>query len=191
MNSIVSLFSEEAQEKGVTIDLGRLQFNSGTNSKGKKRAAGSSDQSNLDTKPIPTLCGENCRVLQILANLIKISLGSTNHGDYIYVRYGYEYSEQMLTIMVEDTGFGIDQLDLNHIFNTRKTKRTMHYNHADMLYNLILVQALRKKVGGVLNVHSDGLGFGTKFTFMVQMQCYEPRISTPEEELNSNTDTSK
>jgi PAS domain S-box-containing protein len=62
---------------------------------------------------LPIVCGEQNQIARVLTNLLSNAIRYTNDG-YIIVRtYGADYG---VWVEVKDTGMGIDEVDLPHLF---------------------------------------------------------------------------
>ena len=75
-------------------------------------------------------------------------------------------------VHVKDNGVGIAQEDLSKLF-TRfgKLHRTADMNHEGMGLGLTIVKQIVEQSGGKISVHSDGLGFGSQFSFTMNLKC--------------------
>ena len=86
---------------------------------------------------MPRLIGDESRIKQIIMNLIRNSVKFTNTG-FIEVRADYNFSKSMLRLSVQDSGAGIDPVELPNLFSRfGKLQRSA-------------------------NLHSEGLGLGLK-----------------------------
>ena len=90
-------------------------------------------------------------------------------------------------IQVEDTGKGIAKEDLNKLF-TRfgKLQRTAEMNHEGIGLGLNIAKQIVEQAKGTISAHSDGIGFGSNFSFSMQMEYtydtnYLPPINVEEE----------
>ncbi len=100
----------------------------------------------------------------ILLNLITNAIKYTNKGGHIDVSAWYTSKIKMLEITVEDTGIGIDEKNLPHIFENFyrviPSELEPQYNGAGM--GLYLVSETVKNLNGTIEVSST-LGKGSRF----------------------------
>jgi signal transduction histidine kinase len=122
-----------------------------------------------DFSPLPPICTDQHKVLQILINLVRnaqyacddsgrtdkqVILRATNGGDRV-------------KIAIIDNGVGIPPENLTRIFNHGFTTRKN--GHGFGLHSGALAA---KELGGSLTVNSEGLGHGAMFT--LELPCHRP-----------------
>ena len=102
------------------------------------------------------------RLTQVFSNLISNSLKHTSSGS---ITYGYQLLDDAKDIefYVKDTGTGIDQKDLEHIFETYVSRDAETTNNGYGL-GLPLCKIIVEKLGGTISVESK-LGEGATFKF--------------------------
>ena len=108
-----------------------------------------------------TLNTDSNRLTQIFSNLISNALKHTSQGN---ITYGYRLINdgQEVEFFVSDTGSGIAEEDLKHIFNTYMSRDAENQNGYGL--GLALCKIIIEKMGGTINVTSK-LGQGSTFTF--------------------------
>ena len=97
------------------------------------------------------------RLKQVLGNLTNNAFKFTREG---YIHLGFEMSEKRVQLYVEDSGQGISQEHIEHIFD-RFYRIDMH--HAGSGIGLALVKAFVELHKGTISVESDEKQ-GTIFT---------------------------
>jgi signal transduction histidine kinase len=117
--------------------------------------------SELDTNLPETLIGDSARLQQILVNLVNNSVKFTDTGS-IHVKLG-KLNERYWGITVSDTGQGIPEEDLPHIFETfRQVEGTTTRVHGGFGLGLSIVKQLVTLMGGKISVQSE-LSKGSTF----------------------------
>ena len=103
------------------------------------------------------------RVTQVFSNLISNALKHTSQGS---ITYGYRLINdgQEVEFFVTDTGSGIAQEDLNHIFETYMSRDAEQQNGYGL--GLSLCKIIVEKLGGTIDVTSK-LGEGSTFRFIL------------------------
>lgn len=113
-----------------------------------------------------TLNTDANRLTQVFSNLISNALKHTSHGS---ITYGYRLINdgQEVEFFVTDTGTGIAEEDLKHIFNTYMSRDAENQNGYGL--GLALCKIIIEKMGGSINVISQ-LGKGSTFTFILPFE---------------------
>lgn len=111
------------------------------------------------------------KALQIIINLIS-------NAKYAVIDSGKEFreiilklessAENELSFIVTDNGIGIDAADIGHLFEYGFKRRKG--GHGFGLHHSALVA---NELGGSIRVHSDGLGKGATFVFIVPVEKHE------------------
>jgi signal transduction histidine kinase/ABC-type nitrate/sulfonate/bicarbonate transport system substrate-binding protein/DNA-binding NarL/FixJ family response regulator len=124
----------------------------------------------LDIDPnIPKyLLLDNTRIRQILFNLIGNAIKFTDYGSIkLSIKKIYEdeqHSKVDLQIVVEDTGIGIDNKNLKHIFDAFEQQLGQdNQKYGGTGLGLAICKKLTHMMGGEISVKSE-LNKGTKFT---------------------------
>ena len=109
-----------------------------------------------------TLNTDPNRLTQIFSNLISNALKHTTEGS---ITYGYRLINdgQEVEFFVSDTGTGIAEQDIKHIFNTYMSRDAEQQNGYGL--GLALCKIIVEKMGGSIHVSSK-LGQGSTFTFI-------------------------
>ena len=110
------------------------------------------------------------RLKQILINLVKNALKFCRRG-LIHIIMAYDQAEQMLKVLVIDTGKGISAEDLDRLFKKfGKLLRTAEMNSEGIGMGLMICQNIVLKSGGSISVHSKGEDKGATFAFSMHME---------------------
>jgi signal transduction histidine kinase len=112
-------------------------------------------------------------VLQLISNAIKFTAAGG-------VQVSIQESEDCLTIVVQDTGIGIQPTELEHIFEPfRQIDQTTTRQHRGLGMGLALTGALVRKMGGTITVNSK-VGEGSTFRVKLPRQGFASEFeSTP------------
>ena len=101
---------------------------------------------------------------QVLSNLIGNALKFTPKGGKVSIATRNEASDK-LVIEVSDTGIGIPAEALSRIFSPfEQADSSIHPRFGGLGLGLSIARTLMAAHGGTLEVESDGLGQGAKFT---------------------------
>ncbi len=109
------------------------------------------------------------RIFQIIMNLVSNSLKFTDSG-YIYLDARIERDH--LIIDVEDTGRGIPEEEIEHIFKPFYQVEDNHAKRGSGL-GLYIVRTLIRKMKGQIYVKSK-VGEGTKITVKIKVKLHRP-----------------
>ena len=106
------------------------------------------------------------RVTQVFSNLISNALKHTSKGS---ITYGYRLINdgQEVEFFVSDTGSGIAEEDLQHIFETYMSRDAEQQNGYGL--GLSLCKIIVEKLGGTISVTSK-LGEGATFRFVLPFE---------------------
>jgi signal transduction histidine kinase len=133
------------------------------------RASAASRKIDLQTSLSPTplvIMGEPLRLQQIAWNLISNAIKFTESGGSVSVVT--ERDDSSARLAVEDTGIGIAADFLPHVFDRfRQADGSTSRVHGGLGLGLAIANALAKMHGGRLEVKSDGVGHGSRFTLSV------------------------
>jgi signal transduction histidine kinase len=111
---------------------------------------------------LPLVCADPARILQALGNLILNALKATSRGGCITLRAEQEPSGVCFT--VEDTGSGIAESDLRHIFD--RVWQQQHRTSGGKGLGLAIVRGIVHAHGGEISVDSE-IGKGSRFSFTI------------------------
>ncbi|MBF0213371.1 MAG: response regulator, partial [Magnetococcales bacterium] len=120
-----------------------------------------------------TILGDDGRVRQVLINLLGNAIKFTHHGQVKITLAPHPSEPDTLLFQVIDTGIGIDQEQIEHIFE-RFTQAdagiTRRYGGTGL--GLAISRCLVELMGGRIWVESR-LGQGSTFCFTLPMRCVE------------------
>ncbi|MGE5360005.1 MAG: ATP-binding protein [Bacteroidales bacterium] len=107
--------------------------------------------------------GDAGRLQQAVWNLVANAIKFTPSGGHVRVDIGRSGNEA--TIVVEDTGMGIEAAFLPHVFDRfRQADSSTTRAHGGLGLGLSIVRHITELHGGRVAVHSDGPGAGSTFT---------------------------
>jgi signal transduction histidine kinase len=126
--------------------------------------------------PEPLLLkGDFARVAQVLANLINNAVKYTDKGGRIAVTAAREGAD--VVFRVRDTGMGIPQELLSHIFDPfMQIDRTLARSQGGLGIGLTLVRRLVEMQGGRVFAYSEGTDQGSEFTVSLPAADAAPRV---------------
>ena len=125
-----------------------------------------------------TLEADGMRLAQVFANLLNNSAKYTEPGGSIEIDAHRE--RDTLVVAVSDTGIGISNALLPHVFDMFSQAQSAH-RHAQggLGIGLTLVRSLVEMHGGTVEARSDGVGKGSVFTVRLPIAASsESRSST-------------
>ena len=161
---IIELYQAKAEEKNIKIEL--------------------SCNSTLDE--VLTLHSDPLRIRQVLNNLLSNAIKFTPKDGFIRVEI--KYTKHNLNIKVEDSGIGIDEKNLERIFEPfQQSDVDIESTYGGTGLGLAICQQIAKHLGGALTVASS-LGHGSSFSFSVPVRVGsavtevkpQKRAATPE-----------
>ncbi|MBQ4242262.1 MAG: response regulator, partial [Lachnospiraceae bacterium] len=151
MNDIVNMTMKKAQDKGLEYRL------------------------NVSEHIPSSLKGDEIRVRQVMLNLINNAIKYTHKGS-VSVDVSYEKEDQMLKVIVSDTGIGIRNEDLGKLFESfQRLEEDKNRNIEGTGLGLNITMRLVKMMGGTIGV-SSRYGEGTTFTAQMRQDIAD---STP------------
>jgi PAS domain S-box-containing protein len=117
--------------------------------------------------------GDRARLAQGLSNLLHNAAKYTNAGGAITV--AVTASDEQLELEVRDTGIGISEYLLPHVFDLFvQSERTLDRAQGGLGIGLSIVKGLIEMHGGAVKAASAGVGCGATFTIQL------PRVKPPE-----------
>ena len=139
MNDIVNMTMKKATDKGLKYDL-------------------------TVSEDIPSvLIGDEIRVRQVMLNLINNAIKYTHEGS-VSVNVSYEDQDEMLNVVVSDTGIGIRNEDLSKLFVAfQRLEEDKNRNIEGTGLGLNITMRLVKMMEGTIGVNSK-YGEGTTFS---------------------------
>ncbi len=123
---------------------------------------------NLDAKIPDVLIGDPSKLSQILLNLIGNSIKFVETGEIVLsVKLIRKSNGIWLEFIVTDTGIGIAEENLKHIFESfRQAEPNTHLKYGGSGLGLSIVKQLIEKLEGDITVSSK-VGVGTSFKFIL------------------------
>ena len=120
---------------------------------------------NENTEEVSTLHSDSLRIRQILNNLLSNAIKFTpNEGR---IRVDIRYTKNNLGIKVEDSGIGIDQENLERIFEPfQQSEKGIENVYGGTGLGLAICKQIARHLGGTLTVSSQ-LGRGSSFVFSI------------------------
>lgn len=141
----VALARPRAEEAGVTLEL------------------------EPEPAPVQSCLGDRDRLAQVLDNLISNALKFTPPGGHVTVRLAA--GDGRVRIEVADSGVGIPDEDLPHLFNRFYRARNATEGAVPGLgLGLMITRAIAEAHGGAVKVRSE-LGRGTTFTVLLPLRA--------------------
>jgi signal transduction histidine kinase len=112
--------------------------------------------------------GEPVRLQQIVWNLISNAIKFTEPGGKVTITTTNEGSQA--TLVVTDTGIGIDPEFLPHVFDRfKQADGSTSRRHGGLGLGLAIADALAKMHGGRIQAASEGVGQGSCFTLQMKL----------------------
>jgi len=119
---------------------------------------------------LPTIRTDGAKVTQILTHLIDNAVKFTSKGR-VSVSAAYEQKKRWITFEVSDTGIGISNRDIPHIFEIfGQANSSVKRPHEGMGLGLYIVKAFTEILGGKIKVKSEP---GKGSTFRVLIPCVD------------------
>ncbi len=107
--------------------------------------------------------GDAVRLLQVLGNLLSNASKYGDAGGVIIVTA--QQDGEYARVAVKDSGMGIDAASLPHVFETfYQVDRSLTKSDGGLGLGLALVKGLTERHDGRVEVESEGLGKGSRFT---------------------------
>lgn len=124
--------------------------------------------------------GDRRRINEIIYELILNSIKFTNFGT---IKYGYEYNNNEIIFYIHDTGTGIDEKNINLVFNSfYQINRHKQKNQEGVGLGLTFCKELINLFKGDIKIESI-YGIGTTVSFKLPLE------EEKEEDINFNIST--
>ncbi|WP_168196394.1 ATP-binding protein [Bdellovibrio sp. NC01] len=121
----------------------------------------------FDPNMSPVMMGDPARIQQVLNNLLANALKFTDHGT-ITLR-AYKFSQDRFTVEVTDTGIGIANENIPHLFRRfYQADPSISRRYGGTGLGLSICKELIERMGGEISVESVP-GQGTTFRFTLPM----------------------
>ncbi|MCK9472493.1 ATP-binding protein [Sulfurimonas sp.] len=105
---------------------------------------------------------------QIVVNLLSNAIKFTPEGSILLEIYN---DEKKLCVSVKDSGIGISQDDMKHLFNDfTQLENVIQKRHRGTGLGLSLSKKMANILGGDVTLKSDGIGHGTLCLFCLQIK---------------------
>lgn len=121
----------------------------------------------LDELPDTTVCAPEGLLLQVWMNIIGNAVKFTEEGGTVSAKIA-DLGDRV-SVTVRDTGIGIDESTLGHIFDKFYQGDTSHRIQGNGL-GLALCREIVEKCGGTISVESE-VGRGSAFTVVLPKGC--------------------
>lgn len=157
-------------------------------------AAGKGVELSVEEMPDCLVHGDAGRLQQVMWNLLSNAIKFTPEGGT--VRLSVVRDERHVTVSVADTGVGIPQEFLPHVFDRfRQADQTSTRLHGGLGLGLSIVKHLIELHGGSVTASSDGPGQGARFTVrlaaierqLAEAPAAEASMTAPTVSLHGNT----
>ena len=131
------------------------------------------------------LKGDPSKLSQVLLNLLGNSIKFVDNGTiHLNISHIKERKNQVwIEFVISDTGIGISEQDLKHIFESYKQAKNQNYTKfGGTGLGLHIVKQIVEKLNGELEV-SSRLGVGTTFRFTLAFEKGQKVPTSPEKEV--------
>lgn len=119
------------------------------------------------------ISGDAVRIEQVVSNLLHNAEKFTPRGGSISLELRSDERSAYLT--VSDTGVGIDESEIESIFERYfQGERTAVHHGSGLGMGLVLVREIARLHGGSVSVHSPGMGAGTSFIVVLPLSKSPP-----------------
>ncbi|MEK6291211.1 MAG: CheR family methyltransferase [Paraburkholderia tropica] len=133
----------------------------------------------VSTGAVPVILhADLTRIEQIVWNLVSNALKFTSRGAVSVTLEVSEHAEAVFR--VADTGSGIEQSLLPHIFDMYQQSRDSAVRRSGLGIGLALVRDLVTLHGGAVRAESEGAGRGATFT--ITLPAHRARLQTPDDD---------
>jgi PAS domain S-box-containing protein len=123
----------------------------------------------LPDRPVMVV-GDATRLAQVLGNLLHNARKFTDPGGQIRVHLAVDRDRQRVTVMVQDTGIGIEPAMLPRVFDTfAQAEQSLARSRGGLGLGLALVKGLVELHGGEVAATSEGSGRGAAFCFALPL----------------------
>jgi signal transduction histidine kinase len=138
---------------------------------------------------VETIQTDGRRLTQILVNLLNNAIKFTKEGGSIQLEIKGDRENEVVKFMVQDTGIGIPQKDIEHIFDAFvQLDGALNRMYEGTGLGLSLVYHLTERLGGSLSVSSE-VGKGSLFTVLLPWDCSANQSVAPKENQEQKHNT--
>jgi CheY-like chemotaxis protein len=141
----------------------------------------------IPREPLPVL-GDPVRLTQIISNLLSNAAKFTAAGGYIGLTLSRlkTNGNVQAAVVVEDNGCGIDHAVLPRLFEpSTHAERLTRSSNAGLGIGLVVVRGLLEMHGGSVEVFSEGIGRGSRFTVRLPLVEADCEVQAPGEERSA------
>ena len=134
----------------------------------------------LDLPPASVwVLADSTRITQLLDNLLDNARKFTPAGGRVTVRLTHDASANDATIVVRDTGIGIDPALLPHVFDVfAQAEQSLDRSHGGLGLGLAVAKGLIELHGGTIAASSRGKGHGTEFAIHIPTEMSAPPMDS-------------
>ncbi len=130
-------------------------------------------------------CGDPDRLQQIIGNLLANAVKFTPRDGRVELRLAREQSQVVIT--VRDTGAGISQSFLPHVFDRfRQADSSITRTQGGLGLGLAIVRHLVEVHGGTVEAHSEGEGKGALFVVLLPLRAVAPEAEVDASEAGEH-----
>lgn len=119
-------------------------------------------------RELPMLFGDRVMIGRILNNLVGNALKFTNKGE-IRIIVGYSEKDSLCTLLIKDSGIGIDEAQIGQIFEAFKRGNNNGVKLTGLGLGLSIVKTLVQSMNGSIEVQSEP-NQGTTFTVKMPLE---------------------
>ncbi|HEY3129635.1 MAG TPA: protoglobin domain-containing protein [Acidobacteriota bacterium] len=118
-----------------------------------------------DSIALPTVWGDSERLKQVFINIIGNAVKFTDRGS---VTVNAQVDDKFVEFKVEDTGVGIAKERQAELFEKfKQVDSSLKRRYGGSGLGLAISKHLVERMGGKIQLHSEGLGLGTTVTFTI------------------------
>lgn len=118
-----------------------------------------------DSITLPAMCGDPERFKQVFINIIGNAVKFTDRGS---VTVSARVDDRFVEFKVQDTGVGIAKERQAELFEKfKQVDSSLKRRHGGSGLGLAISKYLVERMGGRIQLHSDGLGLGTTVAFTI------------------------
>lgn len=125
--------------------------------------------------------GDKMRINQVLANLMSNACKFTDRGGSVWLSVTesrINENKSKLKFSVKDTGVGINEKDIDRVFNSFEQAEGSNLRAPGTGLGLSISSSLVSLMGGDLKVKSEP-GKGSEFYFIIELPIYSGKLSEP------------
>lgn len=133
--------------------------------------------------------GDRTRLAQLIGNLLHNALKFTSPGGRVHLRLSSDFSRGVATILVEDTGIGMNPELLSKAFDEfSQGAQSLARTPGGLGLGLALVKRFAELHGGRVEARSEGLHRGSTFVVELPARTQETELVIPSVTVQARTD---